>query len=180
VNICAPIAGSTVASPFRVLAGATHNRAVTHMQVYLDGAKVFETTGNQLDTNLTAAPGTHRLTVQARDDLGVYFNTPISFTVGSGTPGSGTCSGPGGTGINICTPADGATVSSPVQITAAASHTQTITHMQLYVDGVKTYETTGSSLNTSLAVASGRRRITVQARDLNGFYFNKAIYVTVP
>jgi len=70
--------------------------------------------------------------------------------------------------VTITAPATGSTTGSPVQITANATSTSTITLMQVYVDGQKKYEVRGSSLNTSLTLATGSHRLTVQAYDSSG------------
>lgn len=81
VTICAPADASTVASPVRVLAGTTSSRPVTLIQIYLDGAKVYEENNSRLDHLQAMASGTHRLTVQAYDDLGNIFKTTVNITV---------------------------------------------------------------------------------------------------
>ena len=81
VTVCAPTAGSTVAAPVRVVATATDSAAVTSMQVYLDGAKLFEKANTKtIDTFIPATPGKHRLVVQARDSKGSFKQT-VNFTV---------------------------------------------------------------------------------------------------
>lgn len=79
--------------------------------------------------------------------------------------------------VTICTPSTGQTVSSPVHIVALTTDSKTVTLMQIYVDGVKKYEVSASSLDTSLAMASGTHRLAVQAFD--GTIFKQVIYITV-
>jgi hypothetical protein len=82
--------------------------------------------------------------------------------------------------VATCSPASGATVSSPVHITAAAKPgASAITAMQIYVDGVKKYQGTGTSIDTSLAMTTGTHRLTVQALDSSGA-FKATEYITVP
>src|SRR5579863_1187919 len=75
--------------------------------------------------------------------------------------------------VTICTPAANSTVSSPVQITAGTTDTKTVKLMQVYVDGVLKYHVAANSVNTSLAMAAGKHRLTVQAYD--GSYFKQTI-----
>jgi Bacterial Ig domain len=84
VTICAPADGATISSPVRVLAGTTSTRPVKLVQVYVDGSKVYEEANHRLDWSLALSPGTHRLTVQAYDDLGGIFKSTVYVTV----PGS--------------------------------------------------------------------------------------------
>jgi hypothetical protein len=82
--------------------------------------------------------------------------------------------------VTICTPANGATESSPVQVSAVAADTNQVKYMQIYLDGVKAFEeTTSSSFSTSLSMSSGSHRLTVQAGDSTGFIFKTTINITV-
>ena len=88
VTVCTPTNGATVTSPFEVSAAATDSAAVSAMQIYLDGVKVFQVNANSFDTSVTASTGTHRLTVKAWDAVGAFSQT-LSVTVtagGSNTP----------------------------------------------------------------------------------------------
>jgi hypothetical protein len=76
-------------------------------------------------------------------------------------------------------PANNATVSSPVQVSAAATDTNPVKYLQIYLDGVKVYEVLASSLSTSLSMSSGTHRLTVQAADSTGLIFKTTIYITV-
>ena len=67
--------------------------------------------------------------------------------------------------VTICTPTANSTVTSPVHIVAGTTDSKTVQFMQIYVDGVKKYEIKATSLDTSLAMAAGTRRLTVQAYD---------------
>ena len=49
--------------------------------------------------------------------------------------------------VTICSPANGATVASPVEISAAATSSPAATLIQIYLDGVKSFETHASSLD---------------------------------
>ncbi len=82
--------------------------------------------------------------------------------------------------VTICTPTNGATVSSPVNIVAGTTdNASTVTLLQIYVDGVKQYQVSASQLNTSLSLSSGSHRLTVQAKDAAGTIFKQTIYITV-
>ena len=182
VNICAPAEGASVTSPVRVIATAHSSKGVSYSQIYVDGVKVFQVGGPTLDTNVTMAPGTRRLTVQVRDAAGALFKQTIFFTVAESEPPP---PDPGCTTptteltVNICTPAEGASVSSPVRITAKANSSAGVAVMQVYVDGAKAFETIGAALDTSLAMTTGTRRVTVQARDRAGKVFKKTVFITV-
>lgn len=68
--------------------------------------------------------------------------------------------------ITIASPAAGATVGSPVQVTASAtSTTSAIKLLQVYVDGSKKYEVKAAQLSTSVSLASGGHKLTIVAYD---------------
>jgi len=81
--------------------------------------------------------------------------------------------------VTICSPANGASVSSPVHVQAAARDSATVSFIQIYVDGKAAFTASGGSLDTSIAMASGVRRLTVQAKDTKGVIFKQTISITV-
>src|SRR5437763_248877 len=174
VTICTPTANSTVTSPVHIVAGTTDSKTVQFIQIYVDGVKKYEIKAKSLDTSLAMAAGTHRLTLQAYD--GTYFKQTIFITV-SGGSGGGCTASTVNPSVTICTPAPNATATSPVHIVAVTTDSKTVQFMQIYVDGVKQYQISAKTLDTSLAMAAGTRRLTVQAYD--GAYFHQTIYITV-
>jgi hypothetical protein len=177
VTICAPTAGQNTTSPVEVTAAATDSAPLKFMQIYLDGAKVYQIANNQLDTSVTMANGTHRVTVQAQDTTGTIFKATVNIAVG---PGNGTapCTlNPQNQTVTICSPANGATVSSPVEVIAGTTDAVLVKYMQIYLDGVKVYETMSSSLDAQVAMTPGTHRVTVQASD--GVTFKSSILLTV-
>ncbi|HEX4602770.1 MAG TPA: alkaline phosphatase family protein [Candidatus Angelobacter sp.] len=83
-------------------------------------------------------------------------------------------------GVTVCSPAAGSTVSSPVHFTAAAKSTHPITAIRIYVDGVSRFTVNASSLDTSLAIASGTHSVVVQAWDSTGAVFKSPLTIHVP
>src|SRR5437667_2718003 len=176
VTICTPTANATVTSPVHIVAGTTDSKTVQFIQIYVDGVKKYEIKANSLDTSLAMSAGTHRLTVQAYD--GTYFKQTIFITVSGGGSGGGGCTASTvNPSVTVCSPAPNATVSSPVHIVAVTTDGKTVQFMQIYVDGVKQYQISAKSLDTSLAMAAGTHRLTVQAYD--GAYFHQTVYITV-
>ena len=177
VTICAPANNSTVNSPVTVVVQATDSSTVSYTQIYIDGTKAYQTTGSSVNTSLTLAVGAHRLTVQSADKSG-SFKTTINITVGSS--GSGGGGGGGSTpAVTILSPASGATVTSPVRVTASASDSKPVTYMQIYVDGARVYQLNKTAqLNTMVAMSKGSHRLTVQASDGTNV-FKSTITITV-
>lgn len=104
-----------------------------------------------------------------------------AFTSSSPTPPPTptTCSATT-TGVTVCSPTAGSSAASPVQVTAAAKSTTAITGMQIYVDNVSVYRTSGSNLDTNITLATGSHNVVVQAWDSTGAVFKNARTITVP
>jgi hypothetical protein len=82
--------------------------------------------------------------------------------------------------VTICTPANGATVTSPVSVVAGTTDkAHSVTTMKVYLDGVAVYTVHASQINTSLAMANGTHRVTAQAWDSSGAVFKSTINITV-
>ena len=182
VTICTPTNGATVTSPVNIVAGTTDNSStVKYVQIYVDGAKQYQVSGNQLNTSLPMSTGTHRVTVQAQDAAGTIFKSTINITVGSSGGGSGPCTlSTTNPSVTICSPANNATVTSPVNVVAGTTDSNNVTKMEIYLDGVGVYGVAANQLNASIPINStGSHRIAVQAWDSAGQVFKSAVYVTV-
>jgi len=95
---------------------------------------------------------------------------------GTTTPASCT---PGATGVTVCSPGSGSTVTSPVKFSAAAKSTNPITTMRVYVDNVAKFSSSGSTLNTAFAIAAGPHTVVVQAWDSKGTIFKTPLTIHV-
>jgi PKD repeat protein len=175
VAICAPANGATVTSPFH--AQAVGGSSVTFMELWLDSTKAFQTSGRSIDTTVTASAGTHIITVYGRNNTGVLDHKAVTISVGSG---GSTCAVPGSAGVNVCSPADGSTSSSPVRAVASGTTTGTFARMELWVDGAQKFVTTSRTLNTTVSVGSGKHRFAFLAVNTAGTVINKAVNVNVP
>lgn len=177
VKICSPVNGSTVTDgAVRLIAGVTDSNAVYAVKLYVDGVAKWSTTSKQIDTVVMLTNGTHRLTLKAWDAAGEFSQT-VYVTVNTSSSG---CAAPStNRTVNICSPANGATVSSPVQINAALTATNGYTGAKVYVDGVVKFSTTSKTISTYAAMGSGTHRITVKGWDASG-EFSKTIYISVP
>lgn len=82
-------------------------------------------------------------------------------------------------GVYITSPANGATVGSPVRVTANATSGAPITYMRIYVDGVSKWAGATSKVDTSIAMANGWRAIVVQAWDSTGHVQKSQVNVNV-
>ncbi len=83
------------------------------------------------------------------------------------------------TGVTVCSPAAGSTDASPVHFVAVAKSTHPITAMRIYVDNISDFATNSSSLDTSLALATGTHSVVVQAWDSTGAVFKTPLTIHV-
>ncbi len=119
-------------------------------------------------TAITAAPGSP-----------FSFSNPNALVVVPTASSTSGCSTPTSPGVNICAPASGATVNSPVQVTATASVSGTIAGTQLWVDGVKEFSTASTSLDTSISLSAGSHRFAVLAINTAGQKWESSVDATV-
>jgi hypothetical protein len=172
VVICAPTSGSTVTAPVHV--SAAGGSSVTFMEVWVDGSKLFQNSGNHVSTDLPLGNGSHTMKVYGRNGS-VIGQASVTFTVGSG---GSTCAQPASsTGTVICSPANGSTVSSPVTIQARGG--ANVTFMEAWVDGTKRAQGSGNSIFTSLSLAAGSHRLSVYSKDGTGVLSNAVSNFTV-
>src|SRR5207237_4840138 len=82
--------------------------------------------------------------------------------------------------ITISSPSDGSTMQSPLAVSAQATGTSAITHMQVLLDSVKVAEASSGSIQASIAAAAGSHHLTVTAADTNGTNARKSVSVSVP
>lgn len=120
-------------------------------------------------TGYSAAPGSPWTVVN-----------PQALIVNPKTASGGGCSAPSAAGVNLCSPASSAMVSSPVQVQASANVPGTLASMQLWIDGVKKFsESSGTTLQTSISVAAGTHRFAVLAVNTSGQKWEQAVNATV-
>jgi hypothetical protein len=177
-NICSPVNNATVSSPITVQSAAQMANAVKYSQIWLDGVMKYQVASASINTSLTATAGTHRLTVQSADVTNIITKQTIYVTVPTSSP-SCTLSTTDPS-VTICTPTPNATVKSPIAIVGGTTDSAaTVTNMFIWVDGVKQWTGTGGSVNTSLPLATGTHRLTLQAKDSAGHYFQSTVNITV-
>src|ERR671922_2162829 len=79
--------------------------------------------------------------------------------------------------VVICPPANGASVSSPVQFTAAAKDNEAnVTAMAVYVDGIKMATGQGANFSASATLSAGSHSFDVKAWDSSGASFASVRY----
>jgi phosphatidylinositol-3-phosphatase len=171
VAISTPPPSSNVISPINLHASATptKGRTITGWYVYLDEVPVYQAGAvSTIQTNINAGVGSHAVLVRAWDSSGAYGDqvvTPKVYPVA----------------VNISNPLNDASVSSPVNIQAAASSANTITGWVVYIDSINAYEqNNGGPINVNLPMGFGWHDVLVRAWDSTGAYGDQTINLTVP
>ncbi len=80
VAICSPLAGSVNGTSIHVASQSVGVGVVASTAVYLDGSEVYLVAGGSVNTDISAAPGSHYLTVQSRDSSGFAWNSTVRIT----------------------------------------------------------------------------------------------------
>jgi hypothetical protein len=177
VNICTPTSGSTVNTPVQVEAAATVTGTLASTQLWVDGVKKASVASSSLNTSVSLAAGSHRFAVLATNTAGQKWENAVNATVVA----AGVCipPAPDADKVTICSPTNGSTVGSPVQVEALSSANMYSTWMELWVDGVKKVHVVSSSLKTSVALAPGTHRFAVIAFYADSNETETAINATV-
>jgi hypothetical protein len=108
------------------------------------------------------------------------YSTDLNFFLNATAPPPppGCVINPSNRTVTICTPANNATSGSPVSVVSQSTDSSTVKSTQIFVDGLAVYTAATSSLNTSVPMKVGSRRLTVQSTDASGT-FKQTIYVNV-
>jgi hypothetical protein len=171
VSITAPTQGATVSGTVSVSANASDNVGVAGVQFRLDGANLGaeDTTAPYSASwnTTTVSNGNHTLTAVARDAAGnqttsAAVTVTVSNAAADTTPPS----------VSISAPAQGATVSGSVTVSATASDNVGVAGVQFQLDGVSlSAEDTVApySISWDTATASNATHtLTAVARDAAG------------
>jgi hypothetical protein len=176
VVVTAPSNGASVGTTVQFVATASSacSKGVASIGIYTAPfVLAYFNAGNQLNKELTLSPGTYNTMVQEWDNCGSSSGTPITIQV-SGSGGSPS--------VKVSAPANGASVTSPVNFvaTATTSCSKGVAAMGVYTaPGKLAYTAGGSTLNASLALADGTYSTMVQEWDNCGGSTKTPITITV-
>jgi hypothetical protein len=174
VRICWPLAGQYVAQDFETAIGFQGTTAIKAVRFYLDNRDIMDFTPvqgqNQLFTGGShTTAGAHNLTVVAWDTANRVYKNSVNFN----TYYDGNCPPKGtqgcGPGIFNVTPLDSDDVQSPVRIAGSVEfNTAPITLMKAYLDGRVVAQSSGPTLDQSIAAPKGTHILVFQAWDTQG------------
>ena len=168
VNVCTPAESTTVTSPVQISAAAAVSGGVYRFEIWNGSTKVASVSNSSTMTeSLTLSPGTYHLLFDAYNKAGTHEKLTRDFTVGSG--GGGSCTVPISAGVNVCTPAENTTVTSPVQISAAAAVSGGVYRFEIWNGGTKVASVSNSSTMTeSLTLPPGTYHLVFNAYNKAG------------
>jgi PKD repeat protein len=122
--------------------------------------------GTSAASHVFTKAGVYKITATATDNLGAKTSATTSVTVSWG--------------VVVTAPVPGGTYGSPVRVVAKASSSAQITCIKIYLDNVAVYSINNvSQIDTYVKMATGSRRLVVQAWDANGVVYKNVQYITV-
>ncbi len=180
VNITNPVNGAVVSGTVSVQVSATDNVGITAVVLKVDGNTIGTSTAAPYNFNWNTSglsSGTHTLTATATDPAG---NTKThTIQVGYGTPAGSDITPPS---VIITSPANGASVSSTITVSASASDNVGVSSVTFAVnDAVLANDASAPysfNLNTG-TLSSGIHTINASAKDAAGNVNSSTIQVTV-
>jgi len=104
-------------------------------------------------------------------DTELSIGSPFWMVVASqtATSGGGACSAPQGNGVNVCSPANGGTFTSPVQLNAAATVSGGVYRFELWNGSTKLLSLDNSGImDQTLSLAPGSYKLTFDAYNSSG------------
>jgi phospholipase C len=176
VTVCTPTPNALVQSRVHVVAGTTDSNAVTTIQVYVDNKLTYSVKASTLDTFVTLAVGNHTITVQAWDATGSSFKTNVPVAM------QPPCAlNPANQTVTICSLVSGSVVSQPFHVVAAATDSNPVKAMTLFIDGVGKGGISNSAILDMYVsnVTVGTHTLGVQAQDSTGLVFKQRFNITV-
>ncbi len=169
ITICSP--GATSSSPVKFSAAAAGPTPMRTVAVWADGKKVAEQKTHAfsnysfVDSSVALAAGSHAITINGIGWDDTHQTKSFTLTV------SGTCSAPSAAGVNVCSPVNGSSVSSPVQINAAATVSGGVYRFELWSGSTKLLSVSNSGImNQSLSLAAGSYHLVFDARNSSGVH----------
>ena len=185
VDVYGLLNGATVAAaPVITPKGGTFSasQSVT-MSTATSSASIYYTLNGSTPTTastLYAGPITisSNTTVKAIAAASGYLQSSVSSA--TFTFSTSQCSAPSANGINVCSPTQGASVTSPVSISATATVSGGVYRFELWSSGTKLLNVRDSGvMNQSLSLAPGSYQLTFTAYNASGTHVNATRDITV-
>ena len=180
ISMGSPADGATVSGTVPIAATASDvGWGVAYVEFSVDGSSISSDTASPFAAtwdSAAALPGAHTITATAFDKAGNSSSTSVSVVLSASDVMPPT--------VTITSPANGATVSSSVGITASAADSESgVGGVQFRVDGVYVFSDTIAPYEAvwdATGAATGPHTITARAYDLAGNSATATISVTIP
>ena len=157
--ITSPAQSASVGSPVTISASASDNVGVTQVEIYVDSILATTLTSAPYSHVATLAPGAHSTFSKAYDLAGnTTTSAVVAFTVSDTTLPT----------TAITSPAQSASVGSPVTISASASDNVGVTKVEIYVDSVLRTTLTSAPYNHVISLSLGSHSTYSKAFDPAG------------
>jgi len=166
VVILNPAPNSVVGSPVPISAAAGGQRAVSKMQLYVDGNSKFQSSGNTLNVAVPLSLGNHAVAVQATDTSGALTTTTFHVVAA-------------GPSIQIVSPLPNSSFYAPMYVSATTQDPTPVIAVQIYADNALVYEVSGTGVQASLPISQGTHGVVVQAWNQSGATYKKSLSVNV-
>ena len=178
VSVTNPSNGATVSGTVNVTASASDDNGVTQVEFFVDGASIgVDTTSPYSASWDTTAysDGSHTVSATATDTIGQTGTDSVGVTVQNTTVDNPPT-------VTITNPANGATVSGSVSVTANATDDNGVNQVEFFVDGssigVDTSAPYSASWDTT-AYGDGGHTVSAVATDTIGQTGSDSVGVTV-
>ncbi len=119
-------------------------------------------------THVYSTPGTYTVRGTVTDNGGATATASATVTVAA----------PAFT-INPLSPANGATIASPVHFSATTTSYTTVTLIRIYVDNIDVHDTATASLDTTLTLSPGPHSVVLQAWNQGGQIAKASLNISV-
>jgi len=157
----------------QITATGSSSHPITGWHAYVNNQNVATgAAGNSFNAQLSLAVGAYTIIVKAWDSTGAVGQQTVNVSITNGSQPT--------PAVIITSPANGATVASPVVISAAFSNGGIAKYMKVWVDGVAKFTANNvTAIKTpGIALSSGSHKITVQA--YTGTLYSASEMIKVP
>jgi phosphatidylinositol-3-phosphatase len=166
VMVTDPPPNAVVSSSVPVSAVGTGSKAITKMQLYIDGNAHFQSSGNTLNTKISLSPGPHNLAVEATDSSGNLTRSKIPVTAASPS-------------VQILSPEPNSSLYAPLYVSAKTIDPTPITVVQIYVDHALAYQFRGTGVQARLPMSVGTHSVVVKAWNASGASYKRSVTVNI-
>ena len=155
-----------------IAAGTGGGGAVRLMEVFVDGKKVAQASGNLFDAPITLTTGSHRVVVVEVDTTGAYVKSAAQSIVVDNSTANEACPAPSSPGVNVCIPQPNSchTAAYSTFVATGTGASGTVSRMELWVNGTKLANFPGNHINTNFSFLPDFDKVTIIEVDSNGAY----------